>query len=425
MISLLILLTLLLIIYWNLFIGRYKVFTTFYIVLLCFYDYLFIEISYILPNSLVFLLKPFQETSFLCILLLLIYRYGLKIPLKKEYYRFYFCIILPLIIVLLNSILSQFTISSIILGFRHFFLVPLIVLLFYSNNILSFNKKILYFLLLILVIYAAYQSYTFNGNLSKLWFYRFYQSIDKEDLIIKGSFNYVKDGVLRCTSLFTSSIEFSSTCAILGLFFTSKYLFKRKVVDLAFIFLSVYGLLLSHTRIGLTSFILGIGIIIIYRYSDLYRLPLIILACPLLYILLTFAFIILNPTIDLSASGRLVQYTDFPSLIFSIGKGIGIEQNVLDYDSFILSSINVLGIFGIVYLIFYFFSVYDMTRKIRTSSCAYSYENVFAVSSGCCLIFMFAFHHLAGSFIGSFILILIYSSLGGAKNKKHEKKVIS
>ena len=119
--------------------------------------------------------------------------------------------------------------------------------------------------------------------------------------------------------------------------------------------MSIAGILLTNTRIGIVIFLLYIA------YYTLRKRGLwVVVLIPISSVIITFGMMILGYYREPSALGRLVQYTNFFSNFSWIGRGISDNDSLVKYDSFFISLFNAIGL--IIVPFFYFF--YFHTKKL-------------------------------------------------------------
>lgn len=380
------------------------------IVYQCLYDWIIINLSYFLPSSVVLVLKSLQEIllSLLCFLFLYrVVRYPKikigKIDLVLLLYSFVF------VIGIIVSFIKGQNISYIIQGIR-LYISPIITpYLLYKYKLLSglnigLLNKCFVFLLCFLLIYSVVQVYSFDGNLSHLWFYRFY-----DDLIVNpietASFNFVREGALRATAVFVSSIHLTVTFFILALYF---FIMKVKFWPL-WCMLALYGIELTQTRVGYFLILVCLGIGVFRRKfpnsTQCYFIP-------LLAICVTLLSLIFQLISDESALGRLVQYTVFMDNFNVVGNGVGDKFALVFYDSFYISILIAFGILGVIYVFCYLKILKIVVCKMMiTNEKELKRLLVFTVFLGYSVLYLFAFQYVAGAFPFVLIWLLIFISL--------------
>lgn len=383
------------------------------IILCCFYDYLFIKLSYSFPLLVVNFFKPFQEILLLITTAVFISRKANNQSLLFSFncleQKIIYWVAIPIFLEIIISFCNGSGISDIITGFRYFFLPIIIAYILFYDYPYPIKINVFSFILVIIIGYAIYQKYTFRGNLSELWMYNFNTNEFGENLIEKGWFNYLKNGFLRCTSVFTTPIDFSIICSILSLIFFSEYINKRNIYYLVQFLIGLFGISLSQTRIGYS--ILGIGILItIYIImSEKIKITLLI-GFPILGIIITFFLLSFGIISDQSALGRIVQYVEFYKDFKPIGNGF-FYDTLFNYDSFILCTFNVFGFLGILYFLFYLYLL-SLAINIYNNKHAKSIAaDMYTLSIGSAMIYVFGFHHIAGSYSYWLSIILLFNMI--------------
>jgi len=407
-------------IFYSLFFRRNTTLLCFILTYVYFYDYIFIQLGYYITGYQLFIIKSLQEYVMLLILFLIFTRMVIlrRIIINKTDLLFFLCIIGPLLINLISSTLSGDSIDSMIRGIRLFYIPILLPYLLFRNGFLqniSFRwiEKCILFLGIITVVYAIYQVYTYNDNLNQLWFYKYYNLEDGTNLVKKSSYNYLRNAMLRATSIFTSSIILTTSLilpliiSIIKIFFTN----SRFKIGYFFIFLFFcFGIYLTNTRIGFLMAIMALAILFLKNTKFTF-----LVMVPIISIGFTFVLLLVSITSDLSALSRLAQYGTFLQNFKFFGLGLGNENVLIKFDSFYISTILMSGLF--VLLNYYYY--YHLTKKIYNIHMLTSYSNVnktLIISTliySMVLIYAFAFQYMAGSIavkIFFFLAFLILSN---------------
>lgn len=393
-------------------LKQYTLFVVSYIYYVFLYDWLFISIKINNPSFLGVLLQMSQELIFILVLLLGIVRIssvGKFVLVKKDAF-FILCIIIPALFSIIISLKNGDGISNVITGIRLYFLPIIIPYVLYRMNILSHVKIkcIVYnlsFMAVCCMVFGYIQVSNFHGSLSELWFYRG----SDIDAIEKSSFNFIRDGELRATSFFVSSIMMTSLlaaiCAICAFC-------QKNVSRILTIFCCVYGIYLSRTRVGffIISLIFGLYFLDFFLKKKGQHKLSILISVPLLTIALTFLSIAMGYVTDLSAIGRSIQYLTFFENFQLLGVGIGSEHSLIKYDSFIISVILALGSFSVLY-IWYFIDLVKLLYQLH-GKFAYS---IFLLSLS--FIYLFAFQFVAGSVTFRLFFILVFIAISLKRDK--------
>lgn len=414
----------LLIIYLILFVGisysflnKRKSFFLFFITFIWLYDWLFINLSYYFPQGIVLAFKALQEYLLIVIFLVFCSRVAISGKIKKQddIKNFFLVILLPFISLILISFFQGYGLTDLILGIRNFYIPLLFPFCVYKYGILyNINnlalKKLFIFLTALTVIYAFWQCFSFNGDLSSLWFYKNYEDPVDLNLVDKSYYNFLKNDKLRATSFFVTPIDLSIILSMIMSYFTIALFYKFSIVDFVFFIVSGYGMYLSQTKIGLFLYLLDLLLIILYWYNKRFFFGrfYLILFYPLFLIFTTVLFLLIGFFDDLSAIGRLGQYASFIDNFKIFGNGLGNKEAVLDYDSFYLCLLNVMGVFAILYLGFYLMLVNIVYKIVMNSESRSSILNIFVMINSVSFLYIYAFHHIAGSIVQSLLLFCIY-----------------
>lgn len=387
------------------------------IILCCFYDFLFIDISYTLPAEITTILKPFQEFIILigCVLILLNRNNKETIRISYKKLLMSLCVLIPLIVSIFSSIINGMEVNILITGFRCFFVPILCAYIVTYKEGINIKPRIFEIISLLMVIYAIFQVYCFSGNLNELWVYESQYDSYGENLIDKAYYNYLKNGSLRAISFFVTPIDLSITSAACSLFFICTYINLKKFNYLFFSIFSILGIFLSQTRIGFFTLLIGIGIIIYLKLNKVAKKKCLI-GGPLILIVITLLYVVLIGDIDLSALGRLTQYIEFNQNFSILGRGLGDQSGVFSYDSFILCCLNLFGISGILYLSFYillFSKVIKIYNQKKRDSLI-----TFTIVLSSSMLYVFGFHHIAGSFIYWLVILLLFNAIAFNNDKR-------
>lgn len=393
-------------------LKHYTLFVISYIYYVFLYDWLFISIKIYNPSFLGVLLQMSQEIVFVLVLLLGIVRISSvgKFVLAQKDVFFVLCIIIPALFSIIISLKNGDGVSNIITGVRLYFLPIIIPYVLYRMNILS-HVKIRYivhslsFVAICCMLFGYIQVSNFHGSLSELWFYRG----SDIDAIEKASFNFIRDGELRATSFFVSSIMMTSLLAVICVICA---FCQKNISRVLTVFCCIYGVYLSRTRVGFLVIALIYGLYFldsVLKKRGQRKLSILIIV-PLFIIAFTFLSIAMGYVTDLSAIGRSVQYLTFFENFQFAGIGIGSEHSLIKYDSFIISIILALGSFSVLY-IWYFI---DLVKQLYQLQCKFSYS-IFLLSLS--FIYLFAFQFMAGSVTFRLFFILVFIAISLKNNK--------
>lgn len=403
----------------------FSVFVGAVLVMLCMYDWLFIELSYHLSSAFVFIFKTYQELIVLALILLLLYKViSHRILLLSEIDRFFWGFIaFPFLYLVIVTLFNFTTLDLFIKGVRCFYLPIFFAYFLYKKNILILNLKYIRYILLLVVLFAAYQFFTYSGDLSQLWFYQSYSDAG-ENPIDTARFNFEKDGLLRATSFFVTSIDLSVLSALLSLLFVSRLFFKCSIIDFVFFIIAVTGIYFSQTRMGWFVLIIGLFNLFFVKMNRGIICKSLVLMLPIGSVMLTFVSLIAGGINDLSAVGRIVQFAEFGLSFLPWGAGLSDYQAIFSYDSFFLAAFRMMGICGIFYFLFYVKLLFQVIDTYNSKE--YSHEQdlyLFVIISSSALIYAFTFHHIAGSVILAYIFMFLFSVLPSSYCSKKVKIV--
>lgn len=360
-----------------------------------FYDWIFIHIidgfgENIITSGLKLIYEVFLV--YLFITLIVKKKRTTKISVGIKY------IIVVLFYGIIISLLNGDGLSDILSGVR-IFIEPIIAgYLFFANGYFSHLKikKIYRFLSIVtiaLFLMTLYQYYAYKTE-TDLWFYNYMSKYKKLDF---GSnlYNYFRDDSIRASSFFVSPIDASLIYSFLFIFF----FMYRKISHSSYVMFSIclLSVLLSKTRIGLVVIFIFLGISILRRHR--------VLSCliPLLAITFTFITIIFGYTDEPSALGRIPQYLIFYNDFKPLGYGIGNENSLVVYDSYLLSVLYAFGICGI-FLFYFFYKYYKFSVPLIDKSNLIFYVYVLLLSS----IYIISFQFFAGNSSYKYLIIMFF-----------------
>jgi len=404
--------------FWSFIKKKNELFLKSLLIFVVFYDFIFINMSYSLNSGLVFLLKSWQEYFFLITSLFLLSKLISKGSIKKSKDNFIFLLLVLLSLYgVLIGIAAGKSIFDIFLSWRSYFLPLFLVILIAKSNrlqnisFLRINRFIL-FLGIIVVGYSIVQFQSFNGSLSSLWFYQYFDTLI-EGSIDKSYYNFLREGRLRATSVYVSPLIYSMMAGMFFLMAFYNLILKSGIVKkVPYLFLLVffgYGLYLSNARIGLVM--LGVGIIcgmLVYLFPRV-RLS-IVLMVPLSAIILTFILLVFGIIGDLSALGRLKQYLDLLMFFNPVGYGLADGRVVTLYDSWYISVLFLFGVLAVfyIYIHFYLFNTSLDAVKMNHVSLSKKIMRFSTFSYAFSFIFIFAFQYTIGGPTLLMLYILIH-----------------
>ncbi|MPN45065.1 hypothetical protein SDC9_192632 [bioreactor metagenome] len=169
--------------------------------------------------------------------------------------------------------------------------------------------------------------------------------------------------------------------------------------------------------------ILGLDIVIYVFFKRGIKRTNLLYIIPFIAIFFTFFLIAITGLSDLSSLSRLNQYTDFFQNFKLLGSGIGDYDSVFTFDSFYLCTLYSMGILGLLYFIFYFKIVNKnliiTAENIKNNNS--EYKNIFITANLLTFIYVFAFHHIAGSIIQNLLYLLLFLQVSEYSEKKYNK----
>lgn len=397
------------------FIKKYNsYFIVSFLSFLSLYDWLLINLSYYLSPSILTILKSVQEILVMLIFIVFLCRIIQKHTVRHDKIdRIILGYVLLFVTGLAISFVSGNEISNIITGMRLYIIPILIPYFFYKygmfNNI-NYNilDKFFKIFIILLITYSIVQIVTFDGDLSKLWFYKFYDKM-KDNPIDKSSFNYIRNERLRATSIFVSSIQMSIISYMLAMYF----IIRHRKDWLVWTILSIIGIELSSTRIGYFLLLMSAGVYINERYLKKRSLFFVI---PFAGITVTFLSLILNITNDESALGRLVQYSSFLGNFSILGRGLGDFFALVYYDSFYISIFIVFGVLGPLYILFFCKLLNIIIYSYNENKQMMRYSMYISLSA----LYMFAFQFIAGTFPFCYLFFILFLSFAELKKEEIE-----
>jgi|GEM_PF-3260790 len=388
---------------------NYPLLAVLYITHNFFYDFLFINASYVLPETLVNVLKPLNEYFFIYLLFLLLgsIRKSANLKLTKVDKLTLYYFILPSIIFLLMFIGDTIDEpSQTVQGLRTYLLPIAIPYLMYKLNFFkgvkpkTVTNSIIY-LSLIAVTFGIYQRNTFNGHVESLWFADFFKKM-KEDPVASAPFDFIRNDVLRTTSFFVSPIIYSIEIAIsvlllMGNIYKQKNILLKLLFSIIMLYL-IYGLVIAETRVGLVVCLIGVSVMLIskffkksYAYYILYTVP---ISC----IVITVITLVFGYSDELSALGRLAQYQSFFKYFNWYGSGFSNENVLTHFDTFYMSLAILFGIGAIFPLRFFLAINKHLFNIFKNAAGAHRAFALSVLAIALAFVYVYAFQFTAGAF---------------------------
>jgi len=311
------------------------------------YDYVFIHASYYLPPLLVAVLKPYTE-YLICYFLFcffVVLRRRFSFSNRTDALMLILLFLPGLLVLLCNDFTGNINPGETLKGLRLYFVPVLLPYLMYRCDILAGYKQwkitnALFCICLLLGLYGCFQRFAFTGHVRSLWFYTFFDQFAINPVAYQPS-NFIRNDVLRVTSIFVSPLTYSIALAapillIVSIFINEagKTLRKTKIILAVLGIFFLYCQWMSVTRIGLIIDAIGITMLVALRLRARFLL---LAAIPVVIIAATFYTLTSGITKDTSALGRLLQFREF-ARHFSV-RGLGFNNALVQthFDSFFIS----------------------------------------------------------------------------------------
>jgi hypothetical protein len=314
------------------------------------YDVLSVYSAETLPLWIRWPLKGWQELIF-AFSLFMVLRDRKRLPLSAGVF------FLLATIGLITGLLNGNPPDQLIQGFRLYLLLPFsLYLLFESRIFRELNALIPAGIFLgfcvLSVLYSLWLDHQFDGNLRILWFYDF---VDKIHPVELARFNYIRNGGLRACGFFISPLIQSAAlgfASLLGFcfFIQPQKSFLINVLTSLIVVLFTLGLFYCRTRIGWIIFSGGLLQWLAWPLLKKFRnfAPFIV---PGLFVAITFAWLLSGFSSEPSANGRLDQYALLFEKFRFAGYGFGHPLTMTVFDSFIISSALLFGVFSVFYFL--------------------------------------------------------------------------
>ena len=203
--------------------------------------------------------------------------------------------------------------------------------------------------------------FSFNGDFDTLY-------ISKAEY---QPYNYLRNNRLRAFGFLNSAVIFSNYLSIilvyLFFFLRKKKFFISRILFFVFVF---YSLLLSGSRTNLFAIFVVSFLLLFFNYHRKF-----VFLASILSIGLILVFVVFSSGLDLSALGRIKQYTDAAALFIQnpIGHGIGyanFPEGIIGFDCAVLVVPVNFGLVGFIYLLFF---IYKCIRNPRIKNDNYGF----------------------------------------------------
>jgi hypothetical protein len=314
------------------------------------YDVLSVYSDETLPRWIRWPAKGWQELIFVVALLQILIK-------RQSLPRWFLLFLVPASAGFAVALISSQIPGQIIQGFRIYLMLPLSLYLLMESRIFQhlparIPAMVLLGFSFISVAYSVWQSAQFNGNLRLLWFYDF---VDKIHPVELARFNYIREGGLRAPGFFISPLIQSAVLGLSALMAVGFLRNRNNSLTGYFIpgilfFVFMIGLYLCRTRIGWILFGGGLVSWYIMKLKTRFRKigPFLV---PGLLVFATFLLLLSGISADPSANGRIDQYSFLLCNLKFWGYGFGHPYTITYFDSLIISSIFLFGVFAIIYLL--------------------------------------------------------------------------
>jgi hypothetical protein len=411
-----------------------------YLLLAIFHDYIFINLEYEASESIILIVKSWQEMLFLFLCVNMLARVFTRFKVSSHF------LITGLFILILTgwgvfvSILEKDTVFEIFLGWRKFMLTLFNSILLYELGVfdkVSFRSvyRLLVVATLVIMAYGFYQLKKFdaiglpemaargtdfyarvNIGLREFWFYEKFG----DQHMLRSWPNYMRNDSPRITSVFVSPIVLAEYLALVALFsIITLVRGKPKVVQVIFhglfLFLIFLTMETSQTRIGYIQVFVGtiVSLIIVRNVNPRFYLLLAFGSIAALFVAISFGNIA-----DSSAQGRIPQYLELLTIFSLKGYGFGDEERVLFFDSLYISVILLFGVFSLLYFYIHYYWIRLFLKYYSRlgDDKELDLEYRIIVASLCSFIFAFAFQFSLGTAIISILYFLLF--LGISRQNK-------
>lgn len=259
-------------------------------------------------------------------------------------------------------------ISAFIAQFSNLVIPIIVAVIFYSLKNLILRKKDFSFLILLLFacvflncIFSIYTVYSFDGNFDNLY-------ISNAEF---QPYNYIRHEHLRAFGFLDSAVIFANYMTLIFAYLFFKLRKKRFLISRFLFFLLVgYSILLSGCRTNLFALFVVIFLLLFFNKHRKFVFIASILSIVLILVIVTF-----SSGLDLSALGRIKQYTDAGMLFMQnpFGHGMGyacFPNGIIAFDCAILVIPVNFGIIGFVYLLHF---IYKCVKNPRSKNDNYGF----------------------------------------------------
>ncbi len=398
-----------------------------------FSSYLSVNLEYAYEGGiLLYILKSWRELILLVLLISTLSKMAKGYQLNSlKFFKFdllIFTIVIHIFFVTYAIAFKGNSFFSAINESRFYFIgLYLIFFSIYNFDLTSLNfeliKRAVYLVIAINIFYASFNYFTFDGVYQTSWKYQF--KLDREFIKLKESIwgfrllgnDFVRDGNLRASGFFISTLEYAITLAFTFIIAFVSYLRSKKraqMIEMLMMISCCVGIYTSQTRTAYGIVLLAIVLYLGFRY---YRMKLwFLVAIPIFFTGFVFIAVTIRiPGLDEASSfGRILQYVEFINNFDVLGIGFGSSKRT-SFDSFYLSIFTVFGILGIFYLSLIFYPLRmlhkqskEVDRKLETREVLLISTFIFTLTN----IFVFGVQYSIYSFQLFLLLLLNFLVLG-------------
>ncbi len=302
------------------------------------------------------------------------------------------------------------------------FLMPISMYLagFFKQTSLRSLAWTLLLLSAIMALYSLYATVTFNGDPRTVWFYYFFY--DKTIEMNTGAhlviYQFLRDGSLRASGFFISSVDYSMFSGIVVCFAIALSFYLsgwQRWLALALGLVSVLGIQLSHTRIGFVVAFLIVLVALLMRAGRM-RYAGWLTIVPVGFLIVSLGAAAIFPDLfDASAAGRPDQYIAAWQSFRLLGYGFiaPVDNGPTYKDSMYLSVIGTFGIVGIGFFGIFAYLQRALLTQLKTSTLpdqdfVVLMATYFALMS---LWYVYGVHYTVGSFTENIVLLFTFAGL--------------
>ena len=394
------------------------------------YDFLFFNLEEIF-NTKLYIFKIYFELITLSMLTAYFFY-------VTRFFKFHISLVVLTGVIFFNIVYGMILnkdILAVVRDFRMFFLPILMSLLFYYLKIfklINIKRLIIFyiFISIMLMLYGFYEYIVFDGTVDSIWRYDFLLQA-KKDLNPDYSQNMIvyqvlRDGSIRVSSLFISSLDYSFYLASFGILTFIMILKLRNIYVIPLLIMILFSLYISQVRTGFILLFLGIVIYFLIN-SKIKIIRWLSFFVPFIAIISTFLVMLSGNSLnDTSTLGRLVQYLQLINEFTVFGSGMG--KHAFSFDSFYIYLFLTYGVFSILFFYIQYWIINKLIvvnnniRKLNFNR----YEEVlvqFMIIYHLVSLYLFAFQNSLGA--PTFFLLYLFSFIILSKaNYKLKKEML-